>query len=142
MRCVLTRIVSCSERCTSAEALWPVPWAATRRPRSRAKFTTATTSATGSGSAPGGGRGPPARLHARRASSQPASPGTVTAPVSCSRSVPASRPAEVVLYILESPQEVGSGGEDPDGGPFRRPRGRLPSTGAENPTGHTFLGAP
>jgi hypothetical protein len=30
--------------------------------------------------------------------------GTVTAPISCSRSAPASIPAEVVLYILKAPK--------------------------------------
>ena len=70
MRCVRTRIVSCSD--ASADALCPVPCAATFSPRSRAKSTTATTSATVSGSATATGRWSTWRFQAWRASSQAA----------------------------------------------------------------------
>ncbi len=101
MRWVLTRIVSRSE--ASAAALWPVPCAATRSPRSRAKSTMATTSATVSGSATATGRWSTARFQAWRAASQPTSPGTVTAPISPARSALKSSAVVVVLYILRPP---------------------------------------
>ena len=84
-RSVLTSTVSSSG--PIGAALWPVPCIATRRPRVRAKSTSACTSAALSGSATRAGRWSTARFQAWRAASQPSSPGSTTEPASASRSV-------------------------------------------------------
>ena len=74
----MSRIVSSMS--PSGSALWPVRWGATWRPCSRANPTTATTSCSSSGTATSVGSWVNARLNARVASSQPAPPGSITAP--------------------------------------------------------------
>ena len=74
----MSRIVSSMS--PSGSALWPVRWGATWRPCSRANPTIATTSCSSSGTATSVGSCVNARLNARVASSQPAPPGSITAP--------------------------------------------------------------
>lgn len=70
-------ISTVSARGPIGATLWPVPWPATRKPRSRANLTAAATSCAVSGIATAAGRWSTARFQALRASSQPGSSGVI-----------------------------------------------------------------
>src|SRR5215210_9593480 len=95
--CVLTRIVSA--RVSKAPALWPVPCAVTRSPRSLANSTIAMTSSVECGMATAAGRWSMATFQAWRASSQSRSPGAETRPDMRSRRAVGSMPGGSVMSM-------------------------------------------